>query len=113
MSARLRQSPVGITPEGRLATVLASPVARHDFAHFVWSGCRVALEAAAAASTSPEPLHLRLDMDQKYLRRLLRGQSRLTLDTFTYIAATLGLDPAIVFRTAAQDAIRLLTGSTD
>ena len=83
---------------------LSSPVTRHDYAHYVWIGCRQALETAAAASTSPEPLHVRAQIHDSTVRRVIRGQDRLTIDTFTLLAVTLGLDPVTILRTAVEDA---------
>lgn len=101
------------TPDAGRSAALATPDARRDYARLVWCGCRAALEAVATASLSPEPVHQRLGMDEQYVRALLQGKRRLTIDTFAYIATTLGLDPAIVFRTAAQDAVRLLLNHED
>src|SRR5574343_1486413 len=88
--------------------VLASHTARYDFGHFIWIGCQRALKAAYEASTAPDPL-AGTGMSENHTRRLLCGQEHLTLRTFVVMAVTLGLDPLTVFRTATEDAVKMLT----
>ncbi len=92
---------------------LSTAMARRDYAYFTWCAVRTTLKAAADASTIPaDQLHTHCQLSRYYFRALMNGQRRLTVETFTLIAVSLGLNPAVVFANALQSAAEALASTT-
>lgn len=91
----------------------AVSVRSRDFAFHVWTGCRRALETAATQQGwNLTALSESTGLHTTTIHRAMRGQDRLSVETFTQLTAALGLDPVRVLSAAMQSAAETVANPT-